>query len=103
MASRGYDAAEEILVLAPSQNPNPGPGFLLEDYSWDEKSGFARLKYRRRGDATKRATVDHAQPAGPQHEGWEVRRDADRAEMFARYAEALRTTREMHRVGAYGR
>lgn len=92
------------LTLAAGANPRPpGRGWILVDYSWDEQTGVARCVYRRRWDPKQRLVVEVGQPAGDHHPQWRTAPRASREALFQRHAETLTTTRDMMRVGAYGR
>jgi hypothetical protein len=72
----------------------------LHDYSWDERTGVGRYKYRRREE---RLVVDVPQPTGAQHSAWPNRAAIDHAAMLARYFEATRVQQLMQVAQVYGR
>lgn len=81
----------------------PGRGWILVDYSWEEKTGIARLSYRRKWNPAERVIVEVQQPAGAHHEGWRIKPAVDRDALMARHVETLRAQMRMQAAGAYGR
>lgn len=89
--------------LPPGADPRPdGPGWILVDYSWNEKTGIGRLVYRRRWDPKERVVVNVEQPT-KDHDTWRLRPPIDHDAVLGRYFEALHVTMAMQEVGAYGR
>lgn len=85
-------------------NPTPpGKGWKLVDYSWSEKTGVARLSYRRKWNPAEKVIVEVQQPAGEHQDGWKIRPEIDRDAVLARYFESQRKQLEMQAIGAYGR
>ena len=91
-------------VLAPGSNPRPeGRGWMLVDYSWDERTGVARFAYRRRWDPKERVIVKVQQPANNRQVGWKNRPAIDRNAVLARHHDTVRHQAAMLAAGVYGR
>lgn len=81
----------------------PGKGWKLVDFSWDERTGLARLSFRRKWNPAERVVVEVQQPAGEHHEGWAIKPPINHDAVLARYFESQRTQMQMQALGAYGR
>jgi hypothetical protein len=94
--------ADYFLPVGATASP-PGKGWKLVDYSWDEKTGIARLAFRRKWNPAERVVVEVQQPASECHEGWQQKPEINRDAVLARYFESQRVQMHMQAIGAYGR
>lgn len=104
MSPAKYDSEEDVVRLPVGSNPRPvGRGWFLVDYSWNEKTGVARLKYRNRFIPKKVEVVEVEQPASAAQVGWTNRPPIDRRAVLARHHETIRHQALMADLSVYGR